>query len=236
MEGTFQGPQAVGKLPTDGRLPASESFDNVLSNSMRATPSESQTSARGEPGLENGKPCCTLMESKTTAVEAVAVRELTASIKCAIANCIDSGSLPQGLDIPKVVVHKVTDKARRKLKDIEGKLEYTTSVAFSITAAAKRKQSPAWMGVNIDSDSEVNGLKAHSTREDVSPDLVAKSLVSKLQESGSICGLTAQACKGHLNFLTVECTALSIPPGSGTSPTVPASVPASVSYSGELCP
>ena len=160
-------------------------------------------------------PPSTAKKKKTSEMEDEVALQLTASIKGAITRCVESGSLPKDLDFPQVRVQKVTEKTRGKLKGVDGQLDYTSSVAFVIAAAEKRKQKKASTELGVESGSEVNRLQPLSSQQEFSPSLVAEILVSHLREIDASSGYIPQACNGHLNFLTVGCRVESNSPSSG---------------------
>jgi hypothetical protein len=158
----------------------------------------------------------TAKKKRTAEVEAEAAVQLTASVKDAVTRCVETGSLPSDLDLPQVRVAKVTEKTRGKLKWVEGQLEYTSSVAFAIAAAVKRKQKKASTELEVELGSEVIRLEPLSSQQEFSPSLVAEILVSRLRETDDASsGYSPQACNGHLNFLTVGCRVESNSPSSG---------------------
>ncbi|KAG0620172.1 hypothetical protein M758_4G195300 [Ceratodon purpureus] len=208
---------------------------NRLSDNQDSGPSSSPDTPSkelvGEGTMSTGKksiphdtpeldPPGTAKKKKTSEVEAEAAVQLTASIKGAITRCIEAGSLPKDLDLPQVRVQKVTDKTRGKLKGIEGQLDYTSSVAFAIAAAQKKKIRKASMELEVGAGSEVNGLQPLSSQMEFSSSLVAEILVSQLRETDASSGYIPQACNGHLNFLTVGCRVESNSPSSGKDTSV----------------
>lgn len=152
-------------------------------------------------------PPCSAKKKKTSEVEDEAAVQLSASIHGAITRCVESGSLPQDLEFPQISVRKVTETTRGKLKGIEGQLDYTSNIAFAIAAAVKRKRRKTSSEMEVESPhfgngNEVNRPQPLSSQQELSPSLVAEILVSQLRD---ISGYIPQACKGHLNFLTVGC-------------------------------
>jgi arginine-tRNA-protein transferase len=155
----------------------------------------------------------TVKKKKTSEAEAEAAVQLTASIEVSVTRCVETGSLPRGLDLPQITVQKVTQKTRDKVKVIEGQLDYTSSIAFAIAAAIKRSNSTT--EVVEEPGNEVKRLQHLSSKQELSSSLVAEILVSQLRETDSLRGYIPQACKGHLNFLTVGCRVESDSPSSG---------------------
>jgi arginine-tRNA-protein transferase len=145
----------------------------------------------------------TVKKKKTSEAEAEAAVQLTASIEVSVTRCVETGSLPRGLDLPQITVLKV----------IEGQLDYTSSIAFAIAAAIKRSNSTT--EVVEEPGNEVKRLQHLSSKQELSSSLVAEILVSQLRETDSLRGYIPQACKGHLNFLTVGCRVESDSPSSG---------------------
>lgn len=177
------------------------------------------TTPRGEKSIPHNAPelgpPCSVKKKKTSEVEDEAAVQLSASIKSAITRCVESGSLPQDLDFPQVSVRKVTENTRGKLKGIEGQLDYTSSTAFAIAAAVKRKRSKASTEMEVESGIEVNRLQLLSSQQEFSASLVAEIVVSQLRDTNAISGYIPQACKGHLNFLAVGCRVEGNSPSSG---------------------
>ncbi|KAG0631858.1 hypothetical protein M758_1G284500 [Ceratodon purpureus] len=157
----------------------------------------------------------TAKKKKTSEAEAEVEVQLTASIKDAITKCVETGSFPRGLALPQITVRKMSQKIRDKLKPIEGQFEYTSSIAFAIAAAIKRRPIKPTTEAEEEPGSDVNRLQHLSSKQEISSSLVAEILVSQLREIDGLSGYILQACKGHLNFLTIGCRAVSNSPSSG---------------------
>lgn len=202
LEGSYPGPQVVDEVNKSGPGATSEASDEVVCGEKMP---DKQVPANGSPKFSSNLQS-TAKRKKPSASEDEAVVQLKVKICAAIVKLVTSGVLPHGFDIPQVMVRKLTEKSRGKLKSLGGQLEYTCSVAFAVAAAVKRLQSKANVEPNIESDSEVNRLQPFSSKQDFSPVHVAEILVSELQET-DVQGLIPEAHNGHLNFLTVACTA-----------------------------
>lgn len=165
-----------------------------------------------QDGLELGPPRKKKQASEMEVDESA--QRLSAAIKAAVSGCIDSKLLPEDLELPQVSVRKVTENTRGKLKaTIEGRLEYTSSIAFAIAAAMNRKRKKSKGLVEV--VDEVN-----RPFQECSPCVVAELLVSQLRDD-TASGHIPHACKGHLNFLTVGCRLEGLdhsPPSSGRDP------------------
>jgi hypothetical protein len=172
----------------------------------------------------------TVKQKKTSEVEAEAVPQLTTSIEVAVTRCVKTGSLPRGLDLPQITVQKVTQKTHDKVKAIEGQLDYTSNIAFVIAVAIKRRLNNSTAEVEEELGHEVTRLQHLSSKQELSSSLVAKILVSQLRETDGLCGYIPQACKGHLNFLTVGYRVESNSPSLVTSPVIEGNLFANICF------
>lgn len=209
LEGSYHGTR-LSENQDSGPSNASEAPKELVGE--MTMPTEKKSISRDTPELD---PPGTAKKKKISEAEAEAAVQLSASIKDAITRCIESGSLPEDLDLPQVRVQKVPEKTRGKLKGIEGQLDYTSSVAFAIAAGEKRKKRKASTELEVESESEVNKFQPLSSQPELTPSLVAEILVSQLRETDAFTGYFPQACNGHLNFLTVGCRVESNSPSSG---------------------
>ncbi|KAH9534067.1 hypothetical protein CY35_18G087300 [Sphagnum magellanicum] len=198
LDGTYQGPQTVGRLQKDGCKSTSERSGEVTSDGSPATPLGKNHSSNVVPRPANMKQ--NSVKKRQSDVLDEAGQKLSLAIQCSIAGCVELGLLPPDFNQQEVTVRKFTDKARGKLKDLDGHVEYTSNVAFVIAAAMKHKQSHI---VQVDQEASSVDNNTSLSTEEWSPECVAEILVSRLQH-GNLQGLIPQACKGHLNFLLSE--------------------------------
>lgn len=215
LEGSYHGTRP-SEYSDVGQSNAAEAHCKELGEEM-VTAAKKKSIAHDTPDLN---PPTTAKKKKTLVVEDEIQVQLSASIQDAVNRCVEFGSLPQDLDLPQVVVRKVTHKTRGKLKEIEGQLDYTSSVAFAIAAGVKRKSNMVNTEVEVESGGQVNRWQPFSSTQEFSPSLVAEILVSQLGKTGDLSGYIPQACKGHLNFLLLGCEAQSNSLSSGMDASV----------------
>ncbi|KAG9453977.1 hypothetical protein H6P81_006881 [Aristolochia fimbriata] len=126
------------------------------------------------------------------------IHSLSSKINSAISASIERGQLPASICLPKAVIKKVTQQAKKKMNKISEDLLYTSSVSFQIAAALKRCLS------SKKHDNQFELLENSATHcgqlLDLSPTVIAEKLASILEELRGYPGLSVKACNGHLNF------------------------------------
>ncbi|XP_058080137.1 arginyl-tRNA--protein transferase 2-like [Magnolia sinica] len=125
------------------------------------------------------------------------IKYLSSKIDNAVRTCVERGKIPS-VQLPKAIVKKVTQQAKKKLIEVCGDLLYTSNISFQIAAVLRRSQS-------AETDANQLGLSKSSITQsgqlfEVSPKLVAEMLACSLDQQGELSSLSIKACNGHLNF------------------------------------
>lgn len=226
LDGSYNGP-TKGDMDTVNKLVP----DALMSNERRGT---------NDTKMENIETCGLKSEpqKKENHVETDDIaRDIALTVETTIKSWLLSFEGRTDLQIPNVNVQKVQPSLRKRIKILKGEPCYTSNIAFLCAAAISKsknscdnQQSAKRHEVQRDGEDEVD-IESVNT---ANPVVVAELIASKLQDHGRLHNFKVEACRGHLNFSSMNCDASDSKKTTKSDPSSSMFVEADSRYQGNL--
>lgn len=119
---------------------------------------------------------------------------LSGKVDDAIRLCTKCGELPCNIQFPKASVKRVSNAKRKRPVQGSKDLEYSSNVAFQLSASIKCTQ------VGEKNDDNLPSSECKAAETGFTPKTIAEKLVNYLSQVEVLSGFSIKACNGHINF------------------------------------